>query len=117
MPEEPQQANNQDPLNLFGGDVPLISSLQGLQGQIDKQSQLLQNVIFAVLIAFVFITVTVAVEVIFLHSNGVSEEEYTRALESQKEYTELLIDNKLSEFKSDNFTDARDTIRLESESK
>ncbi|MCA9355168.1 hypothetical protein KC865_01285 [Candidatus Kaiserbacteria bacterium] len=115
MPEDPQQATNQDPLNLFNSDSHIGFSLQGLQGQIDKQAQLSQNVIIGVLVAFIFVIVTVAIEIILFHSDSVSEEEYLHALEQQKENTELLIDNKLSEFKEKELIGARDTIEQESE--
>lgn len=115
MPGETPQDNNQDPLNLFGGDSHIGSSIQELQGQIDRQAQLSQNIIFGVLIAFVFITVTVAIEVVLFHSNGVSEEEYINALDNHKAYTELLIDNKISELKDSEPISARDTIEPKSE--
>jgi hypothetical protein len=85
-----------------------------LQDQIDNQNKFSQNVILTVVFAAFLILVTVAIEVIVFHSNGVSEEEYISALENQKEYTELLIDNKLSEYKNEELVGARDTIEPES---
>ncbi len=104
MPEETTQPNTQNDLKIFEGESHVGATklyeveIKNLQSQLDKMSQQTQAVISGVLVAAVLIFITVAVEIILFHSNGVSEEEYINALNQHKEYNQLYIDSKLSEF-------------------
>lgn len=121
MPDQVTQPDVHDDLKIFERESHVNATnlnkveIRNLQSQLDKMSQQTQAVISGVLVAAVLIFITVAVEIILFHSNGVSEEEYINALNQHKEYNQLYIDAKLSEFEIKfATTSVRDASKLNS---